>query len=84
MKYYQYALFDNKNKTHRYLLSLCRQLGWTIPHPRNADVMIPSLERLGRFIASDCRHKIPLKEQTPAQLQVTIHQLEQVQLKKKT
>ncbi len=83
MKYYKYAFFDNKNKAHRYLLSLCRQLGWTMPHPKNADVKIPSLERLGRFIALDCRHKIALMQQSPTQLQVTIHQLEQVLLKQK-
>ena len=80
-KYYYYALFDNKNKSHRYLLSLCRQLGWTTHHLTYG--VIPDLERLGRFIAHDCRHKIPIRSQTPKQLQVTIHQLEQVQLKPK-
>lgn len=80
--YYRYALFDKTNKRHMYMMSLCRQLGWTTHHPKYG--IIPDLERLGRFIAHDCRHKTPIKSQTPTQLQVTIHQLEQVQLKDRT
>lgn len=77
--YYKYAFFDKNNKQHKYILSLCQQLGWTTEHPKWGQVA--NLERLGRFIALDCKHKITLKDQTPEQVRITIYQLEQVLVK---
>ncbi|MDB0601101.1 hypothetical protein PL373_08065 [Tenacibaculum maritimum] len=77
--YYTYAFFDKNNEQHKYILSLCQQLGWTKDHPKWGKVS--DLERLGRFIALDCKHKIALTKQTKIQLQTTIYQLEQVLVK---
>lgn len=78
-KYYKYAFFDKHNQQHKYILSLCQQLGWTKEHPKHGQVA--DLERLGQFIALDCKHKIELMKQSPEQVQTTIYQLEQVLIK---
>lgn len=75
-KFYTYGFFKKGNTQHEYILSLCHTNGWTKSHPKYKQVV--DLERLGRFIAKDCKYKIPLLKQTKEQLQTTIYQLEQV------
>ena len=77
--YYKYGAFYGNSKQYKYLRSLCYQLGWVKAHDKWGQV--PDNERLGQFVALDCKYKTPISKQTPEQLRVTIYQLEQVLVK---
>lgn len=74
--YKAYAYFDMNKQSHKYILSLCRQLGWVTNHPTRSGT-VPDLERLGKFIAYNTGAKKPLSKQSPEETRKTIYALEQ-------
>ncbi|QKX04862.1 hypothetical protein HN014_08010 [Aquimarina sp. TRL1] len=72
----EYGAFDKNNSQHKYILSLCRQLGWVTDHPKYK--LVPDTKRLGEFIKKNSKAKKPLLAQSPSEVSTTIHQLEQV------
>lgn len=46
-----WGLFDNNNPQHKNILSLMRQLQWTVPHARHGEVA--DLSRLSEFLKSN-------------------------------
>ena len=75
--YLKYGKFDKKNKQHRYLLSMCMQLGWSV-YNKNVQRNVADIVRLGRFIVHFGAIKKPLMEQSRSELQKTIYQFEQI------
>lgn len=76
-KDYRFALFDNRNQQHRYLLSLCQQFGWVVYDERRGR-MLADLNRLGSWIRNRGHVKKPLKDQTTKEVSKTIYQFEQM------
>lgn len=75
--YLGYGKFDKTSKQHRYLLSLCMQLGWSL-YNKNVQRNVADIVRLGRFIRHFGAIKKPLMEQSKQELQKTIYQFEQM------
>ncbi|MCF8327165.1 MAG: hypothetical protein K9I29_02640 [Bacteroidales bacterium] len=76
-KDYRFALFDNTNQQHRYLLSLCQQFGWVV-FDEHRGRTIADLNRLGSWIRSRGHVKKPLRKQNVEELSTTIYQFEQM------
>lgn len=77
LKDYQFATFDNSNKQHRYLLSLCQEYGWTVFHQKlNREVA--DLNKLGAWIRKCSKVKKPLQQQGIKELEITVYQFEQM------
>lgn len=71
--YIVFGYFDFDNQKHRYIVSLCHQLGWTTIKGSRS---IADLERLGHFVAKRTKAKKPLQKQEPKELSDTITSLE--------
>ena len=70
-----WGAFDAKNQQHKYILSLCQQLGWTRPHTKYGSVA--DLGRLGRWLASEKSPvRKPLTRMEPKDLSKIISALE--------
>lgn len=67
--------FDISKRQHRYILSLCQQLGWVVYHERLGR-NVADLARLGRWLQHYSKAKKPLMDQSSRELQSTISQLE--------
>lgn len=78
--YEKWGRFDIRNRQHRYMLSMCQQLGWITYNPRLAR-NVADIVRLGRWISNFCAVKKPLTGQTQQELQQTIYQMEQMVIK---
>lgn len=77
-----YGFVDFTNTKHRYILSLCYQLGWTVIHPKLNRTVVDS-ERLGKWIRERSKFKKPLKQHNDIEIGTIILALEQI-LKNKT
>ena len=76
-KDYLWALFDKNKKQHKYILSLCIQIGWSTIYKGRVQA---DLNRLGAFIKSPkCAVNKPLKKMSSNELQLLIYQLEKIQ-----
>lgn len=72
-----YAQFDNANKQHKYILSLCHQIGWTIYHQKLRK-HVADLQKLGAWMkAHGLLHK-PLKTYTSDELPKLVAQFEKM------
>lgn len=70
-----WAYFDKENGQHKYILSLCRQLGWTTHHERFGKVV--DLTRLSNWLKSNrCPVSKPLKKMDASQCSRIIAALE--------
>lgn len=73
-----WGLFDKKNMQHKAVLSLLRQIRWTVPHDRHGEVA--DLIRLSEFLKSDKSPvKKPLLKMTQKEVSKIIVALEGVQ-----
>lgn len=72
-----YGRADFTNARHRYILSMCYQLGWTRMHERLGR-MVADNARLGRWIKQYGKYKKPLKEYTPEELGAVIMAMEKM------
>jgi hypothetical protein len=77
LKDYQFATFDNNNRQHRYLLSLCQEYGWTA-YNEKINRTVADLNRLGRWIRYNSKCKKPMQQQSTKELETTIYQFEQM------
>lgn len=78
----QYAAFDKNKGQHKYILSLCHNIGWVQYSPRKRR-NFPHLPTLGEWLKkSGYLHK-PLMDYTAKELPKLIWQLEQVAITKK-
>jgi hypothetical protein len=77
LKDYQFATFDNSNKQHRYLLSLCQEYGWTVFNQK-LKREVADLNRLGAWIRKCSAAKKPLLQQDTKEVQKTVYQFEQM------
>jgi len=77
---YKWGMFDECNRQHRYILSLCYQYNWTT-WSRKLGKQIADIERLGRWLKHYSAVKKPLAMQTGKELQRTVFQLEQMVVK---
>jgi len=70
-----WALFDKTNQQHKYIMSICRQAQWVVPHERYGEVA--DLDRLSDFLKSNKSPvNKPLKDMTTDDLSKTIIALE--------
>jgi hypothetical protein len=69
--------FDKNNTQHKYILSLCHQLGWVVWDNRN-NRHIADMNALATWLQRKSIYKQPLCSLDRGQLQQTIYQLEQV------
>ena len=58
IQYENWAWFDSKSNTHKYILSLCSQMGWTV-YNKDKGIYYADLYRLSEFLKSD---KSPVKK----------------------
>jgi len=66
--YDHWGLFDVKNGSHRKVLSLCQEIGWTI-YNDNQKRNVADIYRLSEFLKSKkCPINLPLKKMTPLQI----------------
>ncbi|MDK7675080.1 hypothetical protein [Weeksella virosa] len=73
-----HAHFDYSNGQHRYVLSLCYQLNWTV-WSEKAKKMVVDQERLGKFIMSNKSPvRKPLSNMTKQELSKLIYVLEKL------
>lgn len=70
-----YGRVDFNNNRHRYILSLCYQLGWVRVHPRLNRTVVDN-SRLGRFIKQRGKYKKPLLQYTGEELGALIKAME--------
>jgi hypothetical protein len=78
-----WALFDQKNRQHVYILSLCRQLNWTKTNEKWGEVA--DLDRLSNWLKSGRSPVIkPLRKMTAAELSKIIKALESMTIKNYT
>ncbi len=76
-----WGLFDKNNQQHKTVLSLLRQIHWTVPHDRHGEVA--DLGRLSDFLKSDKSPvKKPLIKMEPKEVSKIIAALESMQNKK--
>lgn len=68
-----YAVFDVKNQQHKYLLSLCHQLGWVV-YSEHYQRLVVDLKRLGSWLQKYGYLHKPLKEYNCHQLPKLITQ----------
>jgi hypothetical protein len=73
----RWGRFKIDNRSHRYILSLCQQLGW-ITYNQKLERNVADIARLGRWIEHFCQVKKPLMEQDAREVQHTIFQMEQM------
>lgn len=73
--YDYYASFDFSNRQHRYLLSLCHQIGWEVFSER-AGKLVVDTEALGRWLHKYGYLHKTLKEYSENQLPKLITQFE--------
>jgi hypothetical protein len=74
---HQWALFNLANRQHRYLLSLCQQLGWQVWSTKY-DRFVADLVHLGRWLKTHSGVKKPLMQQSRTELERTVYQFEQM------
>jgi len=72
-----YAAFDQGNRQHKYILSICYQLGW-VSYSDTLRRMLPDLEALGAWLHKYGYLHKALKQYTAAELPRLITQLEGV------
>lgn len=72
----KFGFFDKTNQTHKYILSLCRQIGW-VTHKQGYGI-IPDTDLLGDWLQNTGYLKKPLKDYTPAELPKLVSQFEKV------
>jgi hypothetical protein len=77
LKDHQWALFNIDNRQHRYILSLCQQLGWQIWNTKY-DRFVADLDHLGKWLKIYSNVKKPLMKQTRNELERTVYQFEQM------
>ena len=70
-----YGRVDFNNNRHRYILSLCYQIGWVRVHPRLGRVVVDNA-RLGRFIKQRGKYKKPILQYTNSELGALIKAME--------
>lgn len=73
----KYALFDKNNTQHMYLLSMCRQIGWT-RYNAKLGKQVADLNALGAWLAKYGYFKKPLKKYNAKELPTLITQFEGV------
>lgn len=73
--YAHWATFDKANKQHRYILSLCHQIGWVRPATGR---MVADLESLGRWLRKYGYLHKSLQEYNSRELPKLVTQLEHV------
>lgn len=70
-----WAVFDSKSKKHKYILSLCIQMGWSAESDRYGE--IADLDRLSKWLKSNNSPvRKPLKEMSPLEASKIISALE--------
>lgn len=69
-----WASFDKENQQHKYILSLCIQLGWSKQHPVYGEVA--DLARLGSWLKTKAPVKKMLMNQEPEEVSQNIKALE--------
>ena len=75
-----WGLFDASKNSHKYILSLVRQLGW---EKQDGARSFADMERLGEWLQSDKSPvNKPLKKMTPDETSRIIVALEQMGIKK--
>lgn len=73
----QWGRVDFENTKHRYILSLCYQLGWTRMNERLGR-MVADNARLGRWLKTYGKYKKPLKKHHPEELGAVIMAMEKM------
>lgn len=73
----QWGRADFENTKHRYILSLCYQLGWTRMHERLGR-MVADNARLGRWLKTYGKYKKQLKKHNPEELGAVIMAMEKM------
>ena len=73
----KFGYFDIKNTQHRYLLSLCRQIGWIIFN-KKLGYMVADIERLGSWLKTTGYLKKPLKKYESKELPKLVAQFEKL------
>ena len=80
-EYDNWAYFDKKNQRHRYIISLCHQIGWTKPSERYGKIAdLPRLSAWLKSGKSPVRKK--LKSMSYPELTKIINALESILRKK--
>lgn len=72
-----WQLFDARQGQHRYILSLCYQIGW-VRFDDRLGRHIADMTSLKTWLQNKSRHKLPIIKQSRRELQDTIYQLEKV------
>lgn len=73
----QWGRADFENSRHRYILSICYQLGWTRMHERLGRTVADNA-RLGRWLKTYGKYKKPLKKHHPEELGAVIMAMEKM------
>lgn len=70
-----WAVFNKDNQQHRYILSLCIQMGWSVTSERYGEVA--DLNRLSNWLKSNLSPIVkPLKDMEPNELSKIVSALE--------
>ena len=74
--YAHFATFDQSNRQHRYILSLCHQLNWVRPSAKGK--LVADLETLGRWLRKYGYLHKPMKEYSDREFPKLVTQLENI------
>jgi len=74
-----WAKFDYKNKKHKYILSLCHQIGWVV-YNSNLQKNTADLATFGNWLRKyGYKHK-PLMQYNEVELSILVSQIEKIKL----
>lgn len=75
--YRHYSRFDVSIRTHRYILSMCMTIGWTV-YSDKLKREVADLNKLGQYIANHSPHQKPLKEHNGKELKQLVLSMERM------